>query len=337
MSLGLALGFYALLRLANLPLLPPAKDLAATDRGAVLIYVGISFVSTALKMIRWQAQLDPIAKLSRARVLSANFLGNAALVLLPFRTGEVVRPSLIARGGEISFFAAAATTVAERLIDALMVGAMLLGCLRVAPMLSPLPDHVGSLPISAAVIPTLGYAASALALTFSLFLAAFYAFRRPATRLIRRHVGRFSPRLATWLEHKLLDACRGLEFLTIRRFGVPFTIFSVGYWLTFWGGTWYILRASGFTSMSLAQAGVVAGTLAFGLAGPNAPGYFGSFQAAVYGSLALFFPTPMVVSHGAVAVFWLYVVNLGWLLALVPVALWMQRQSRVRQAVATPS
>lgn len=332
LSLGLAGLFYAVLRLAKLPLLPTAESAASVGFGAVLAYAMITCLGVALKTVRWHWQLEPIASLPFTRMLSANLLGSAALVLLPFRTGEAVRPSLIARGGQISFVAAATTSVAERLADGLIVAAMLLGCLSVAPLLDPLPDHVGSLPISAAIVATLGYAASGIVLAAAALLAAFYTFRNRAVKLIRRSVGGLAPRAASWLEAALLDACRGLDFATKLRLAVPFALCSVGYWFAYWGGTWFILSASGIPSVSLAEAGVVSGTVAFGLAGPNAPGFFGSFQAAAYASLALFYSTPMVTTQGAVAVFWMYAINLMWTVVPVPLGLWLNRRARIRAA-----
>jgi hypothetical protein len=324
-SSGLAGAFYAILRLAELPVLPPADQLERVDGPAVALYALLTLVGLGLKMVRWQWQLEPIQRLPLARVLSANLLGNAALVLLPFRTGEAVRPTLIARGGDVSFLAAAASSVAERLIDALIVGAVLIGCLRMAPRLDPLPDHVGSLAISAAVVPTLAHAVAVAAVAGSAAVLAVYACRNAAVRCIRRGLGGAAPRVAGWLEAKLIAACRGLEFIASWRFGAPFALCSIGYWLLYWVGTWYILEACGFEAVGWARAGVVAGVVAFGMAGPNAPGFFGSFQAAAYAALALFYPASLVATRGAVAVFWMYVINLGCLILLVPVALWFAR------------
>jgi hypothetical protein len=48
-----------------------------------------------------------------------------------------------------------------------------------------------------------------------------------------------------------------------------------------------------------------------GVVVPNAPGYFGAFQLSLFAGLALYFRTDVVVSSGAVFVFYAYVVQLG--------------------------
>ena len=56
-------------------------------------------------------------------------IGNAALYLLPVRAGELVRPTLAAGEKGINLGQTAATSVIERIVDGLIVSAILFGAL----------------------------------------------------------------------------------------------------------------------------------------------------------------------------------------------------------------
>jgi hypothetical protein len=80
------------------------------------------------------------------------------------------------------------------------------------------------------------------------------------------------------------------------------------------------------------QAGVVLGVLGLGLAVPNAPGYFGTFQISGYSALVLFYPLAVVMSAGAAFLFLLYVIQMTLtLLAAAPALLWMNRLNRLNR------
>jgi glycosyltransferase 2 family protein len=324
-SILIAAGFWWLLRAGAFPLVPPPEDLATAEPLDLVLFSGIWVLVLILKAGRWHWQLSPIGHVPLRRMFNVGFISSAAVLVLPLRSGELVRPALISRSDRIPFLAAVTTSAAERITDALFASVLLIVSLTGATLIEPLPQRIGNLPIPAAIVPTLGYSAAVVALAASLLVLCFYYFRVWTIRLLSATIGRFSPRSGAWVQHKLQDLTRGLEFLGSRRHSAGFLGLSAAYWCAHVGSTWLLLRRTGFPELTLAQAGVVLGTLSFGMSLPNTPGFFGVFQVAVYASLALFFSPAIVQQHGAVAVFWMYALEVGWVLTLAAVALIVER------------
>src|SRR5690606_23994367 len=114
-----------------------------------------------------------------------------------------VRPVLIRKKGQLSGWAATGTIGAERIIDGLFPSVMLLIAMSVATPLSPLPDRIGNLPVSASVVPRAAYFALALFAAAFTTMGVFYWHRHWARRITHRVVGLFSPRAAEWLAERV--------------------------------------------------------------------------------------------------------------------------------------
>ena len=104
-------------QLMKLPLKPIALCLAG------------QVASQILHWIRWGLVLRRLGRVNWGRILIMGAVGNAALFLLPARSGELVRPTLASRENEIDFGQASATSVIERVVDGLLVIAILFGSL----------------------------------------------------------------------------------------------------------------------------------------------------------------------------------------------------------------
>jgi hypothetical protein len=108
----------------------------------------------------------------------------------------------------------------------------------------------------------------------------------------------------------------GLRFLTDLKHTGPYlavTLFSVA--ANIWA-IQFLAVAVGLPGLDLAQASVVLGVLALGFALPNAPGFFGAIQLALYASLALYVTPEMVIKEGASFAFIYYASYLGVVLSL---------------------
>jgi hypothetical protein len=89
------------------------------------------------------------------------------------------------------------------------------------------------------------------------------------------------------------------------------------------GHVWAIqllAKAVGLPELSFSEAMVVVGVLALGFAAPNAPGFFGSVQLALYAGMAVFVAPEHVVHEGAALVFLFYVTYLALVVALAALA-----------------
>lgn len=310
-SVLIALGFGWLLHAGALPLVPSREAFADVKWWTVGGYVLLWCAVHVLRAARWYWLLLPVHPVSMRKILTVSFIGFAAIVALPFRTGEMVRPVMIRKQGQLSGWAATGTIAAERVIDGLFLSVLLFVTLTLSRPLDPLPSTIGGLPVPASVVPSAAYAALALFAFAFVAMGLFYWRRELARRLTLGIVGAVSRPLAEWLAERVEKVAQGLEFLPRVRFLVPFSAITAAYWLLNAGATWLLGWGVGFESMTYGQACVNMGVLALGILLPNAPGFFGAFQISVYAAFALYFPPADVVGPGAAFVFLIYLAQMG--------------------------
>ena len=271
--------------------------------------------------MRWRHLLRPIAPdIRRRRVVAASWIGFSAILILPLRAGEIVRPWLIRDRKNITLSAGLGTMGAERVIDGLVVTAVLAGALVFVPRLDPLPKTFGDLKIPVAAIPAAGYAALALFVTAFVCMAVFYFARDFSQRVIKATVGRVSPKLADKVAAIVSGLAQGLHFLANKRHGSAFIFETLVYWGLNATCMWVLGLACGLP-MTFGHACAVMGVLAVGILVPAGPGLFGAFQASTYGALAMFFAQSTITREGAAYVFLLYVVQFIWHLVAAGLAL----------------
>jgi hypothetical protein len=203
---------------------------------------------------------------------------------------------------------------AERIVDGLVLSSLLLGALLGADRVSPLPDHIGQLPIPAAVIPGLAWAGVVVFGCLSIGMVAFYFWQSRLARLIEVVIGGISPGLARRISGAAVSVAGGLRFLRDGGAAARFGLLTVLYWGANAAGIWLLLWGCGLPSPSIGEAIVILGVLGLGLVVPNAPGFFGTFQIAAYSAMVLFYPLGDVTRAGSAFVFSLYVVQIGMIL-----------------------
>ena len=311
LSLVVVLFFYWLLRTGALRLTPAEGTLARVDPWSIVAYVVVWFVSQVVRGGRWYWLLAAVERVPMRTVLRVAFIGFFAIAVMPFRTGEVIRPLLIRRNGRLNAWAATGTVAAERVVDGFAISLILFVALRVSTPLDPLPDHIGDLPISARLIPA---AATAFVTVFACACVAMvvYYLRHSWPRRIAHFVlAPLSPRLAGWVSSKIEQVADGLHFLSRPRHALPFLLGTVLYWcLT--ALAWSVLaKGCGLDSIGLVEAAAVYGVLALGVLAPNAPGFFGAFQFSIYAGLALYIPREQILVEGSLYVFLSYALQIG--------------------------
>jgi glycosyltransferase 2 family protein len=329
-------GFFVwLMRAGAMPLVPPASAFADMRWWTAVVYfLGWSVVHI-LRAGRWQLLLAPIAKLRLRRVLAASFVGFLAIMVLPLRAGEVVRPVMVREQGRLSAWAAAGTLGAERIADGLVLSVILFSALALSHPLDPLPDRLGDLPISVSIIPRAAYAALLLFAVAFVVMLAFYRWKTAARRLVHALIDPLSTRLATWVSSRIENVADGLRFLSLWRQSIPFALVTIAYWLLNAACTWLLGWGVGFEGFGYGRACVVTGVLALGVLMPNAPGFFGAYQFSLYAGLAMFYPRELVLERGAAFVFSTYLLHL---LITVVFAAWglLSRADRVAASPTMP-
>ncbi|HEY3593035.1 MAG TPA: lysylphosphatidylglycerol synthase transmembrane domain-containing protein, partial [Polyangiaceae bacterium] len=124
-SLIIAVAFALTLRRGGLPIIPPAEALRRVDIESVVIYLALCIVWNTVRATRWRHLLAPIAHVPLRRIVAVSWIGYAAILVLPLRAGEIVRPYMMRQKGRISMAAATGTVGAERIIDGLFITLLL--------------------------------------------------------------------------------------------------------------------------------------------------------------------------------------------------------------------
>jgi glycosyltransferase 2 family protein len=323
-SLALTAGFVLVMRAGALPVLPPRGTLAHLSAWPAVGFIVAMLVSMLAKYARYYFLLAPVAPIPMRRIMSISCMAMALITLLPLRLGEMARPAMLRERGKVSGWAVTATVAAERIMDGVVFGVALLVGLALAPPHEPIPDHIGGLPVPAALVPRAAIIATAVFGLALSIMTVFYWRRTLARSLTQRVLGIFSRRLAAIVADVIERTSDGLRFLTNLRHTGPYlavTLVSLG------ANVWAVnllADAAGLPGIGLAESMVVLGVLAIGFALPNAPGFFGAIQLALYAGLALYLAPEMVTREGAAFVFVYYVTYLGVVLSLALGALVIQ-------------
>jgi uncharacterized protein (TIRG00374 family) len=259
--------------------------------GPLLIAVALATGTFAIRTIRWRYLLrtEQDQPVSWHALWHATAMGFMANNTLPFRLGELLRSYAASRLGGVPLTAAIASIAVERALDALT----LVGLLGVALFRAGLPADTMVL---GSRLDTLAVRAGILCAV--IFAGALFvvAFPRVAERIIRTLVPlrRVADRLVT-----LVEGIR-LGFGALRSPGrlAMAVLWSLVHWLLSAASFFIAFSAFGI-HVDFAGALLVQSLLAFGVAAPSTPGYFGVFEFVVAAALALFgVPNDLGVAYG---------------------------------------
>lgn len=310
-------GIIFTLQKGGLTLVPEGGDFAHVKWWVVPAYFATLFVMSYFRAVRWRFLLRSFADVPRKRVLAVSWIGFAAILLMPFRIGEIVRPYMLREKGKISMSSATGTVVAERVVDGLFLSLILAIALIFIPTIDPLPDHVVGLPVSVQQVRTSGFVMLGVFTAAFITIAVFYFAREWARKMTLLVFGLVSKRLGEKLAGTAEKLANGLHFLGRGRdaggFLVETTLYwginAFGMWLLAWGCG--VVHADG-TPITFGEACALMGMLGCTILIPGPPGLLGVFQAGIYAGMTMYFPTAIVTGPGAAYVFLLYAVQLVW-------------------------
>jgi len=295
--------FWLLMSRGGVPVVPSRSAFAGVQWWTVGVYFASLFVVQWFRAYRWDYLLRPIARVPTSRIIAIAWVGFFAIMMLPLRMGEVVRPVLLRRDGRISGSAAMGTIAAERVLDGLFVAILLAATLAFVPHPDLRGVRFGAFPVENVV--RAGYVTVAVFSAALVTLALFLVARRFMERLTRAVVGLVSPRLAERLSRMVGDLADGLRSLPDPKLMAPFLAQTAIYWGVNGLGMWFLGWGCGLP-MTPGQGFSVMGVLAMGILLPAGPGLFGTFQLSVFLALRMYFPQETVVGAGAAYVFLMY-------------------------------
>ncbi len=243
-------------------------------------YLAILLVIHLVRTVRWGMLIEPLYKVRFRRLNAVAAVGFMALVVMPFRLGELARPYLIREKGKMSGTAAFASIVVERVLDGLMVAAMLV------LLLLRIPGSGREI----AWVRAGGWGMFGFFGALLVFLLLAYWQKPLALRLTHATFGRVSPRLGQRLAGMLEAFIGGLRALPSWRSIAAIVAMTAVYWgLNGWGMK---ILALGFgIHLDFLQAYTVLGVLVIGVMIPAGPGMVGTFQAFCQLGLAVFIGT----------------------------------------------
>jgi uncharacterized protein (TIRG00374 family) len=279
-------------------------------------FVGLLALVHFFRAWRWNNLLAPIGvRLPPGRLLAISSVGFMAILALPARLGEFVRPALIRRRGRVSAAAALGTVAVERVVDGLFVS------LVVFVAFSALRG-----PQAPAWMMPSAYLALAIFSAALVFLACALAWPEQTVNMavrmtLTRHV---APRVAEVLRVKLASMIRGFLVLRDVRNLAIFCLWSLAYWVCNGLSLWVLAR--GFhLDLSVVGAFATMGLVAVGITLPNSPGLVGQYQWFTQLGLSLYLGREVgmhgpglayaIVLHGAQVVWY---IGIGGLALLTP-------------------
>lgn len=252
-------------------------------------YIALLAITHFCRAWRWNNLLAPLGvRLPAGQLLAISSVGFMAILALPARLGEFVRPALLRQKGHLSASAALGTVAVERIVDGLMVSLFVF----VAFVALRGPDAPGWM------MPTAWAAIAGFAVLFSFLVLAMQRPRATVRLALRMTlVTRFAPRFAEILEQKLLELIRGFEVLRDGQNLAAFLTWSLAYWIANGFSLWVLAQGFGL-DLSLIGAFATMGLIAVGISLPNSPGLVGQYQWLAMLGLSLYLG-PGVTENGS--------------------------------------
>jgi uncharacterized protein (TIRG00374 family) len=257
-------------------------ELSRADMGLFALSVICATVIFALRAVRWQVILEPLGlRVPFAPAWRATSIGMMVNNVLPARAGELARAFALTREVRaIRLPASVASLAVDRVFDAMVL--LLLGLIAFLDPALPATAEIGGQSLA-------GWATGGAVVVLILFTALYTLVFFPGAlvQLFEFVTRRMSPRLADRGGGVLRTFSDGLGALRCpRRFIIVF-LWTLAHWvlgaLSFWLG----FRAVGIEG-SFSAALLVQSLIAFGVAIPAAPGFFGVFEAITVVALGLY-------------------------------------------------
>lgn len=252
-------------------------------------FLGLQVIVHVCRSLRWNHLLAPLGvKVPAGPLLAISSVGFMAILALPARLGEFVRPGLLRRRG-ISASSALGTVAVERIVDGLMISLFVFGA-----FFAIRGEHAPGWMMPTAYLALGIFAAALVFLVFAMW--------RPVGTvrfcLKMSLLPRLAPRIAAVIEDKALAMIRGFAVLKDVKNLVAFTAWSLVYWVANGLGVWILAR--GF-QLDLSMMGGLAtmGLVAVGISLPNSPGLVGQFQWFTLLGLSLYLGPNVMCEQGA--------------------------------------
>lgn len=237
--------------------------------------VAISTAGFLVRAMRWDVLLRPIRRgtglRSRFASVSVGFMANN---LLPLRIGEFARAYALGRMEPVSMSGAFGSLVVERFLDAFTI--LLLLVVSVAAPSFPADATLGGRPVGSVV--------NAMAGMVGFVLVGLVVLILWPRKLVRAAEAVALKLLPPDSRRRVIDSLEafleGVTSLRSPRLLILALLWSVGFWCWHTLGFWVGFEAFGIEASFMAALFMNA-IVAFAVAVPSSPGFFGTFHAGV--------------------------------------------------------
>jgi uncharacterized protein (TIRG00374 family) len=267
-------------------------------------YVALLATTHFFRAWRWNNLLRPMGvSLPPGRLLAISSVGFMAILALPARLGEFVRPALLREKGKVSASAVLGTVAVERIVDGLVVSLVVFFCCLSISLTRGGPSWM----MPTAWISLIGFC------TLFTFLAFALKWPELTVNLALKLslIAYISPRIAKMIGERLHQLIRGFRVLKDGHNLAMFGVWSVLYWLANGLGMWVLARGIGL-ELSVIGAFATMGIVAVGISLPNSPGLVGQFHYLTTLGLSLYVGSTTAQSTGLAYAIVLHGVQVIW-------------------------
>jgi uncharacterized protein (TIRG00374 family) len=331
----------------------PGKDAFAHVPGWTIAVYALSYAGLSyFRAVRWRFLLRAMVDVPKRRLLAVSWIGFAAVLILPFRIGEFVRPYMLRspareapdgkKTPEISMSMATGSVVAERVTDLFYLSLVLAVALLAVPTLDPLPETVVGAKIRVVDVRYYGFTMLGISIVAFAVMTIFYFARAWAHRTTLRVFGMISKPLGEKLAGIAERLADGLHFLGRPRDALPFLLETSAYWGINVLGMWFLAWACGLTHAggrpaTFGESCAMMGMLGVTILIPGTPGLLGVFQLGIYAGMTMYYPLEVVTGPGAAYVSLLYGVQVACTVVLGAAGFIIERGSLKALEVAEES
>jgi len=263
------------------------------------------------------------ARFDRKALYGSGFVSFFVLLVLPLKLGEASRPLLLtaARQPGVGLSASLAAVAVERILDGLLVVALLFVGLELADVRSiALVEEVRAAGLVAG--------AAFFAASGGLFWLAGAPAERARTACRPLASWRRAPRLVA----ALTRVGEALQVLRAWRISVPLVASTCLYWIVTIAQLWCVQRACGL-ELGASEAATLVAIVGLSIQLPGGPAQVGTFQLGAAMGLALFCNETLLRSAGSQFAATLYLLGLAGAAAFAGLGAWLlQRASAAARA-----
>lgn len=235
--------------------------------------LGFPLLISFLRSLRWGIILSPLEKIGQKKLIPLTCIGYMAVIVIPMRIGEFLRPYLLSTSSKISISSAVGTIIVERTLDILTI----LAILFIVVFISSSPEWL---------LKT-GYSLLPFFLLLIFFLCFFYFKKELSLKILKPVLDRLPTEVGKKVEGLLQNLTDGFSIISNPVRLVYALLLSIFIWISS-ALTAYSIFYFLDLQLPLVSAFMVLIITIVGISIPAAPGMVGNFQYAAIVALSLF-------------------------------------------------